>query len=301
MTEADNLFVSSRGILKSCDYYSSTPYSSIKQLVGYPDEKNLKNINIPSIYICGNAIPRFIKQCLKNFNFKFILVSGDCDETIPNDILSPDDFDKFINDWRIVHWFCQNCVRKHKKITIIPIGLDYHTMTTKNNWGPITACLDQERILNSVRKRAKICWEREVKCYANFHFSMKTKFGTDRINAQRFIDKELVFYEPKQISRMETWNNQKNYAFVISPHGGGLDCHRTWEALIIGCIPIIKSSPIDHLFQYLPVLVVSNWDQINMNLLERTIKEFRMKYDVHGFSYNQLMLGYWKDKINSYK
>jgi hypothetical protein len=33
-----------------------------------------------------------------------------------------------------------------------------------------------------------------------------------------------------------------NYAFVASPYGGGPDCHRTWEALILGCIPIVKSS-----------------------------------------------------------
>ena len=36
MNESNNEFVSSRGILKSCDYFSTTPHSSIRQLINYP-------------------------------------------------------------------------------------------------------------------------------------------------------------------------------------------------------------------------------------------------------------------------
>ena len=30
---------------------------------------------------------------------------------------------------------------------------------------------------------------------------------------------------------------------VISPMGNGLDCHRTWEALYLGVIPLVRGSP----------------------------------------------------------
>ena len=52
-------------------------------------------------------------------NFSFILVSGDCDETIPNEILNNNDFINLINDKRIIHWFCQNMTFKHLKRRLI--------------------------------------------------------------------------------------------------------------------------------------------------------------------------------------
>ena len=36
MQENNNIYVSSRGLLKSCDYFSFTPHSSIRQLYKYP-------------------------------------------------------------------------------------------------------------------------------------------------------------------------------------------------------------------------------------------------------------------------
>jgi hypothetical protein len=50
---------------------------------------------------------------------------------------------------------------------------------------------------------------------------------------------------------------------VLSPHGGGLDCHRTWEALALGHLVVVPSSPLDRLFEGLPVVTVSDWDQAN--------------------------------------
>ena len=83
------------------------------------------------------------------------------------------------------------------------------------------------------------------------------------------INKELVYYEEKQVTRLITWNKQKDFAFVICPHGGGLDCHRNWEALCLGCIPIVKTSKIDKLYDNLPVLIVNDWNLIDKNLLNK--------------------------------
>lgn len=47
-----------------------------------------------------------------------------------------------------------------------------------------------------------------------------------------------VTIEKEELNRSELWRRHGNYAFVISPPGHGLDCHRTWEALALGCIPI---------------------------------------------------------------
>jgi len=299
--EENNIFVSSRGILKSCDYYSLTPYSSIKQLYNYLPLENIKTIKNPTIYVCSSAILHFINTMLPLIDFSFILVSGDCDETIPNEILTSDDFNKLLSDQRLIHWFCQNMTIDNHKITRMPIGLDYHTLTTIPLWGPISSCEHQEKMLLMIKEKSLPFWNRNIKCYANFHFTMNTKLGYDRKDAFKKINKDLVYYEENKVTRLITWNKQKDYAFVICPHGGGLDCHRNWEALCLGCITIVKTSSLDNLYKDLPVLIVKDWEIITNELLNETISVFKTKFDTNEFKIEKLTLSYWLKLINSYK
>jgi hypothetical protein len=301
MEEHNNIHVSSRGILKSCDYYSLTPYSSIKQLLNYLPLENIKTIKNPSIYICSSAILHFINSMLPLIDFSFILVSGDCDETVPQEILNNTDFFKLVNDTRLIHWFCQNMTIEHDKITRMPIGLDYHTLTIRPLWGPLSSSEQQEKMLLMIKDKSLPFWNRNIKCYANFHFTMNTKLGYDRKDAVSKINKELIYYEEKPVSRLITWNKQKDYSFVICPHGGGLDCHRNWEALCLGCIPIVKTSAIDNLYNNLPVLIVKDWQDISIELLNETISSFKDKFDTNEFNIEKLKLSYWLKLINSYK
>jgi hypothetical protein len=108
------------------------------------------------------------------------------------------------------------------------------------------------------------------------------------------IPPELVFYEKEKVTRQVSWERQIEYAFVLSPRGNGRDCHRTWEALILGCIPIVKMSPIDSLYDDLPVLCVRSWSDISESLLADTIERFRHR----SFSMEKLTLSYWTKKMN---
>ena len=238
---------------------------------------------------------------LSLIDFSFILVSGDCDESIPNEILNVNDINNLINDKRVLHWFCQNMTLDHPKITRIPIGLDYHTLTQRPLWGPISSCQDQEKMLIMIKDKSVPFWNRNIKCYANFHFSMDTKLGFDRKDAYQKIDKKLIYYEENKVPRLITWNKQKDFAFVICPHGGGLDCHRNWEALCLGCIPIVKTSLIDNLYKDLPVLIVESWEDIDINLLNNTILQFKEKYENNKFNMEKIKLSYWTNLINSHK
>ena len=292
MTERDCKLVSSRGILKSCAIHSATPISSIKQLIGY-DFTGLQPGS--TIYVCGSAVPHFVRSV--RVPVPYILVSGDCDESVPTDLFSTnDEFLQFINSPNLIRWFSQNCVfNTHPKLLQIPIGLDYHTMAASNHaWGAKTSSLDQEQLLMSVKSKAKPWSERIPIAYSNHHFIVdRVKFGADRSDSIKHVPKELVMYESTQIPRLNAWHNQSKYAFVISPHGNGLDCHRTWEALALGCIPIVKSSPLDPLYADLPVLIVSSWSDVTQELLTNTLCEYSAK----TFNWDKLTLQYWVAKI----
>ena len=301
------MYISSRGFLKSCNVHSIEPISSIAELVGYDMTQLYDGC---SIYVYNSAIPKFAEK-LKEMehynmlNIRFTLVSGDADETCPNDLFdSEKDFKSFIENKHIIHWFAQNCIiSNHPKITQLPIGLQYHQFGNKNIKSP----LQQEKELKSFIHNAKPFWEREVKCYINFILSMGgSKFGYDRIIAFRELSKNLhnhnnLFVEHKRIDKKETLHNQCKYAFVVSPFGNGLDTHRTWEALILGCIPIVRSSGLDSMYEDLPVLIVKKWGDVTPALLNKIIIEFKEKHKKGKYNYDKLLLEYWMDKINGNK
>ena len=252
-----------------------------------------------TIYICASAIPHFIQTIAPQISFGYILITGD-DESVPTDLFnSNDDFINFIESSNLIHWFSQNCVlTSHPKLSQIPIGLDYHTIAERDHeWGNKTTPLNQEKLLQTIASKAKPLDERICKAYGNFQFAMTTKFSSDRVDAINQVPKDLVFYEPTKIKRLNTWVSQSKYAFVISPHGNGLDCHRTWEALALGCIPIVKTSPLDSLYNDLPILIVKEWSDVTQELLNKTIEEYKNKQ----FNLEKLKLNYWIEKINSYK
>ena len=107
------------------------------------------------------------------------------------------------------------------------------------------------------------------------------------------IPKNLLVINNAFVPRTTNWLNIKKFTFVLSPFGNGMDCHRTWEALSLGSIPIIKGNGFSKMFEDLPVLVVDNWEQITEELLHQTIELFKTKQ----FNYEKLKLSYWKNMI----
>lgn len=295
-----NYYVASRGILNSCDYHSTNPISSIRRMAFYPELKTIKTMKNPTIYVCNSAMNHF-NTILPYIDFSFILVSGDSDDSMPYDVLRPEVFDALMANPFLLHWYSQNMTVDHPKITRMPIGMDYHTLETRPAWGPITIASIQEYLLNNVRRVPfyERFHEKEMKCYSNFHFQMNTKYGQDRKDALSQIPSNLVYYEPQMVPRLNSWNTQKDYAFIISPHGGGYDCHRLWEGLALGCIPIVKTSPIDKLYNDLPVLIVREWSDINLELLTKTVEDFKIKHLQEFFNYDKLSLNYWMNKIKN--
>jgi hypothetical protein len=83
------------------------------------------------------------------------------------------------------------------------------------------------------------------------------------------------------------------YAFMYSPYGNGPDCHRHWESLCLGCIPIIQTIGNNSMFRGLPVLIVEDYSEITQQLLDETIEKFKNT----TFDYEKLTLKYWVDQF----
>ena len=85
----------------------------------------------------------------------------------------------------------------------------------------------------------------------------------------------------------------KNTKFVVSPPGLGEDCYRTWEAILLWAIPIVRSSNLDPLFQRVPALILKDWEFVN----KKQLLSFRPK----NFSRKWVIAQYWFDRINSFR
>jgi glycosyltransferase involved in cell wall biosynthesis len=73
----------------------------------------------------------------------------------------------------------------------------------------------------------------------------------------------------------------KNYKFVFSPEGNGIDCHRHYEALMAGTIPIAEENELIHAkYGNMPILYTEDYSEINDSYLEKKYTEMLDKvYD----------------------
>ena len=127
-------------------------------------------------------------------------------------------------------------------------------------------------------------------------FSRYLEFKEDRRSIFREIIKTGLVDHTKKLSRNKLWRIKGQYAFSVSPWGNGLDCHRTWEDLVLGCIVIVKKSALDPLYKGLPVVIVQDWSEITK---ENLAKWFDLYHDAsENPEYRKrLTNAFWIDKI----
>ncbi len=72
-----------------------------------------------------------------------------------------------------------------------------------------------------------------------------------------------------------------NYKFVISPEGNGIDCHRHYEALVAGCIPIVeRHEGICKKYEGCPIVWTDDYSEITESyLLEKYDEMIDTVYD----------------------
>jgi len=292
-------FVNSRGILKSCTFHSPNPKSSCNYDKKYLYYMLLNMFDGMSVYVCSDLLKFFVSTVLPKMNKRFVLVSGDSDLCVPREILTQNETARLLNSPYLIKWFLQNTqIQNCNKMIQIPIGLDYHTISNDPscNWkleneGHLPR--EQESILMDIRNNSKPLSERKIKIYVNF--TLTSDRFNDRKESLEKINPDLMEINNNFTKRTINWEIITNYAFVLSPFGNGMDCHRTWESICLGSVPIVKAPNFRKLFEDLPVLIVNNWSDITQELLENTIQDFETK----TFNYDKIKLNYWVSKINN--
>lgn len=209
----------------------------------------------PGIYISDLDL---FAEMLYLLDKPIILVSGDGDRCIPSEI-SKKTVENICTSPMIKKWYTQNyddCDRKQKKINPYPIGLDLHSQRdyTLNTVDDKT---------NAIVKICKRCYAKTMKIFCDIAASSQDRFGGQRKRVANIL-KELPHAQllTNRVSQAEIWEMYASYEFVVSPPGNGIDCHRTWEVLLMGSIPIVLTSCLDPLFHGLPVIILNDWNEL---------------------------------------
>ena len=200
----------------------------------------------------------------------------------------------------VLHWFTQNCDGPGfmGRMSPIPIGIDFHTLNEQSLWGEtIASPREQEEMLLSIRQEFRPTRERIRKVYVDFAWQPASAYAPWKRNGIRtkLLTNEYFVFQRQFLPRRQLWRKWGEYAFVLSPHGAGLDCHRTWEALACGSIVLVPASPLDSLYEGLPVISIKDWKEITSENLDAWLD----RYSGCEIGEEKLTSPYWVTKMRT--
>jgi hypothetical protein len=233
-----------------------------------------------------------VDEALGKIKRHFVLVTGDSDISIC--VTNIKKIDALVSNEYLKQWFAQNLEFSHPRVRPMPIGLDFHSAwQDPRHYGSRNILpASQEAELRTICRSAKNFSQRKPMVMCDW--IGRSAYG-DREEARHGIAEGARVVPSKRLPRHMLWQEYVKCAFVASPFGIGLDCHRTWEALALGCVPVVKKSALTPLFEGLPVLVVESWNQITSEYL----REQQQRFGAQKFDYSKLFLTYWWSRINT--
>lgn len=270
-----------------------------------------------TVHVKTDLLGDFVAHLLPAARHPLVLVTGDSDAGWVAR------HRELLDHPRVAHWFAQNCdiPDRHPRLTRVPIGLDNPVFTKfEKRLGfaltmalgrtPFDASLTRNDMgdqaeLQRVRTTLPPPATRPLRALCTFHQNQKLVAPDvsnlpDRALACRELAGNVCCdFVPRRLPQRECWERHGACAFEVSPQGNGLDCFRTWEALLLGTIPIVRRSTLEPLFhdEALPVVVVDGWTEITAPALARWRDELgpRLGAEVDA----KLSLDYWVAKIKT--
>jgi hypothetical protein len=177
--------------------------------------------------------------------------------------------------------FAQNLESGTERTEVLPIGLEN---AWRSNFGKVRnfrAGMNFEAL-----RLSRVMWS----------FNIGNNIGS-RLTAKNFLLGSKTADFVGDLSAKQHRNKLRRYKFVAAPPGNGLDTHRIWEAIYLGCVPIVLRSHMTSRFSELgiPVFIVESYEeicQLNEQDLNLIYQDFKPK-----FSNATIWASYWIKRI----
>lgn len=269
-------------------HFSSYPYLSGNTFKSFADFV-IDKVNSPfqpaqvqegdSIYLDVTFCDYFFSKLHPQISNKYVLIVHGIDCSVPGH------YARYLDDEKIIVWFAINAdTKNHPKLIHIPLGL----VSLYNNFATTKRAESLSKVIaNKPQEKSKLLY---------MNFDIRTNSGIRQEVYNFFANKSFCAVGTRK-PWQEYLQEMANYKFVICPHGTGLDCFRTWEALYLDCIPIVKASTLDPLYKDLPVLIIDDWNEITEQFLHIQYAEMSQK----KYNREKMYADYWYDMINRYQ
>ena len=249
---------------------------------------NIRPFNRLNKKVLFDSTSRYIRAfniANQNRHIKYILITHCSDNPVTLEMYRS-------RPRNIIYWYAQNCEYRDSNLIPIPIGLQNEY---GYNSGPMGA-------LVSYYKKNVDIWRKNEKnidtIYCNWNIPSNPDARTNIISS---LNKDLKYLEENttdhtySLSKEQYWDRLSHFKFFISPPGnnrGGAiscDCHRTWEILYMGGIPIVLKGCMYEEWNELPIIQVNNWSEITYDLLNSYLNK--------EFNTEKMYMSYWKKRI----
>jgi hypothetical protein len=238
--------------------------------VFYYDEntKTLPDMSgIRTIFVNTWTLTKFFNIIFPLLNGSYTFISHNSDLGIEQRHIP------FLESKKVIKWFSQNTYTEHKKLVTLPIGLGNQQYSHGN--------------LQLIKQIAETNLNKELLVFKNF--DVNTNFN-ERSRADKITTNNNIPMWP-HMDQTEYFTRLAQSAFVISPFGNGVDCHRIWECLYFNTVPVVKEHICFQQFKHLPILFVNDWDVVTEDFLRQNLKR------VNNSNLKELSLDYWKSLL----
>jgi hypothetical protein len=286
--------------LVSGDGFRCLADAFVDETNGFTFSRGLDHFNtieksrVPVLFVKTDGIQgkKMLFDWFARISRPFVLITHNSDSEAP---ARKKDME-YLKHPKLVHWFATNTGKKsHPKRSTIPIGFE------NLHWGTAVpemylearrqalTTVQKDRLLNlNFTPRNKDRRE-ALRLYQNVSWATIQTLGYD---SYRQGNPNMTTPQVHQRYLLDL----ARYKFALSPRGNGIDCHRTWELLLMGVIPIVKRSSIDSLYADLPaVLIVDHWEDLTAERLERHWDKYHQSISGPDLP-RPLTMRYWMDK-----
>ena len=177
---------------------------------------------------------------------------------------------------RFLKVYCANWVGPKALASPLPLGLENYSYLRNGVPG------DYRKM---IRKGLPPFETRPIEILGAFSVSTNVP---ERSRAHKFLASHSGAYVTTEFTSPGRYRDLVlNSKYVLSPPGSGTDCHRTWEAIYLGAIPIVLRSAWGFAEGELPVMIVDDWNEVPDQILmsnirnEASITDLAEKYLLH--------------------
>lgn len=258
----------------------------------------------PVIFVKVELLEYYI-PVLKRLVFPFILITtGSDDPCLPYYYFPPknenikQNHDELLETPNLVRWITKNPSIEHPKLAPLPMGPKWQ-YTSHAFFGEDKAPI--LKVLHDHCREPQAFFENPVAKPHLLYFSFGQTTGHTFYEPHTRIREQVLdilssrFPQNTAKPFAEYLAEMKTHKFAVAPPGRGLDTHRAWESLMVGTIPIMMTTPLNSLYDNLPVLIIEDWAIITPEFLEKEYIRIRAR----TYDFSVLYSPYWKNLLEN--